>query len=146
MLNVVNKKINVDNDIVGCVEEEKNSVQIYSTIYFVTLCSGCCWLLLLLLLMVLLLTSFVRPYVFFSCPFFFLSIERHYNMAELLLFQLQLPNTVVRPNFNNQFSYSLSHSLFWIKILPTILTSQKNTSAHTHAMVMLTRNANEPLK
>lgn len=153
-LNVVNKKINVDNGIVGWVlsEEKKKHqekerafvcvcVQIH-TIYFVILHSTSDGAAIDIV--------YSSVCLFFHTRFFHSKQKkRHYNIAKLLLFQLQLPNTdrILTINF-----LILSHSLLnknptdIIDVLENIQKHICTTLSHIHAMIVLTRNANEPLK
>lgn len=109
-LNVVNKKINVDNDIVGCVEEKRKKHQENDCVHYL-LCDFIFWLFLLLLLLKVVYSSVC---FFLAVPVFSLSnIRRHYNIAKLLLFQLQLPNTdrILTINFLICSFFALSLSL-----------------------------------
>lgn len=130
--------------------QEKECVQTY-TIYFVILYAGCCccrccsgWCAV---------SDIVcKSVCFFSYPFFRSKQKRrHYNIAKLLLFQLQLPNSnrILTINF-----LILFRSLGWIKNSADNIDVLENmpkhictrTLSHIHAMNVLTTNANEPLK
>lgn len=157
-LNVVNKKINVDNDIVGCVEEKRKKHQENDCVHYL-LCDFIFWLflpLLLLLLLPLLLLKVVYSSVcfFLAVPVFFSfsNIRRHYNIAKLLLFQLQLPNTdrILTINFLICSFFALSPDWkfgrqYW-RLGEHIKTHICTHSHILHATIVLTPNANEPLK